>query len=211
MGENGKKLGFLDNDSRFGVMLSQFLSLCALNIIWLALSLPIITIGASTSSLHYALRRLQEGETRTLGAFFAGWKKCWKQATLIWLSVLLMAFLLFLCFRIAQLIGGSFERIAICVFSVPTLFLTMIACYSLPLVARFKLTFFQTVTDSVLLALAHFPRTLLIICLNLLPFLILRFAPAVLSCVIFVWVPVGFAYTALLIQRLLAPTLKQYE
>ena len=40
-----------------------------------------------------------------------------------------------------------------------------------------------------------------VIALNLLPIVLIAMLPSVLACVIFVWVPVGFVLSALLIQN----------
>ena len=206
-----RQFRFLDNDSAFGTAVGRVLSLCALNIIWLVLSCPIITVGASTASLHYALHKLRNGEAGVVRSFFSGWKKCWKQATLVWLLILLFGAFLIQCFWIASMIPGTIGRIVVCLFCIPAMLLLLISCYSFPLIARFELSFLQLVTDSVLLSLAYFPRSLLILVINLLPFLIIRFAPAVLVCVFFVWIPIGFAFAALLIQRILTPTWDSFE
>ncbi len=56
-----------------------------LNVLWLVTSLPIITIGASTTALVYSSMKLLHDEGYPTKNFFHSFKENFKQATLIWL------------------------------------------------------------------------------------------------------------------------------
>ncbi|MDO4651030.1 MAG: DUF624 domain-containing protein [Eubacteriales bacterium] len=59
-----------------------------LNILWVICSLPIFTIGASTTALIYSTRKLRNDDGYPIQNFFASFKENFKQATLIWLIYL---------------------------------------------------------------------------------------------------------------------------
>lgn len=56
-----------------------------LNILWLICSIPIFTIGASTTALVYSCMKLQKDEGYVTENFFKSFKENFKQATGIWL------------------------------------------------------------------------------------------------------------------------------
>ncbi|MBP5454224.1 MAG: YesL family protein [Lachnospiraceae bacterium] len=56
-----------------------------LNILWLVCSLPIITIGASTTALIYSCMKLHKEEGYATKNFFKSFKENFKQSTIIWL------------------------------------------------------------------------------------------------------------------------------
>ena len=57
----------------------------ALNILWLVTSLPIVTIGASTTAMYYTALKLHKDKDVTVWkAFFHSFKQNFMQATAIW-------------------------------------------------------------------------------------------------------------------------------
>ncbi len=191
------------NDSPIEKALGKCLDLCGLNLLWLLCCVPVVTAGAATCALHFALGKREEGEG-VFRSFFRGFRRNFRQATILWLMLLILGAFLFLSFRIAPALGGSVSTVLTVVLFIPALLLAVIAAYGFPLLARFEIASVGVlVIDAVMLGIAYFPKTLSILALNLLPVLLLRFLPSVLVCVLFVWVPVGFSLTALLIQRCL--------
>ena len=70
---------------------------CYLNILWLICSIPIITIGASSTALYYTCLKIVRGEEKNITAkFFQSFKENFKQSTIIWLIMLAIG--LFLSF-----------------------------------------------------------------------------------------------------------------
>ena len=56
-----------------------------LNILWVLTSLPVITIGASTTALFYACMKLQGDEGYPTANYFRSFRENFRQATIIWL------------------------------------------------------------------------------------------------------------------------------
>ncbi|MBQ1312789.1 MAG: YesL family protein [Blautia sp.] len=56
-----------------------------LNMIWLLVSLPVFTLGASTTALIYSCMKLQKDEGYPIANFFHSFKDNFRQATVIWL------------------------------------------------------------------------------------------------------------------------------
>ena len=80
---------FFSYDSRFSQVMMKLSCSCYLNILWFVCSLPIFTIGASTTALYYAsLKIIRDEESHAGRMFFHAFKENFKQATQLWLILL---------------------------------------------------------------------------------------------------------------------------
>lgn len=193
------------NDSRAGVFITKLLRYCALSILWFVCCLPAVTVGAATVALHRAVVLTDSGEDGVFRAFFRAFRESFLQSALLMIICLILAAGLFFCFYAAASFSGAVRSIMIFVFSVPALLLAFILSYSFPLMARFETRFPAIAVDSVMLAIAFFPRTVILLLLNIFPVLVILFMPSGLVCVLFVWAPVGFALTAHWTEQCLEP------
>ncbi len=76
-------------DSKFSRTVIKLCYACFLNILWMICSLPIFTIGASTTALYYSCLKIVRNEEYNAGAmFFRSFKQNFKQATVLWLIML---------------------------------------------------------------------------------------------------------------------------
>ena len=73
-------------DSRFTQVLMKLLYSSYPNILWFICSIPIFTIGASTTALYYTcLKIVRNEEGNVTKTFFKSFKENFRQATVIWL------------------------------------------------------------------------------------------------------------------------------
>lgn len=80
---------FFSYESRFSQLLLKLCYSCLLNFLWFICSLPVFTIGASTTALYYASLKIIRGEESYAGRlFFRSFKENFKQATQLWLILL---------------------------------------------------------------------------------------------------------------------------
>ena len=80
---------FFSYDSKFGQLFLKLAYGCCLNILWLICCLPIVTIGASTTALYYTSFKIAKDEGSYITTmFFRSFKQNFKQATVIWLIML---------------------------------------------------------------------------------------------------------------------------
>ena len=80
---------FFSYESKFSQLLLKLCNACYLNLLWFVCSIPIITIGASTTALYYASLKLVRDEDSHVGAqFFRSFRENFRQATVIWLILL---------------------------------------------------------------------------------------------------------------------------
>ena len=80
---------FFSYESKFSQLLLKLCNACYLNLLWFVCSIPIITIGASTTALYYVSLKLVRDEDSHVGAqFFRSFRENFRQATVIWLILL---------------------------------------------------------------------------------------------------------------------------
>ena len=80
---------FFSYESKFSQLLLKLSYSCYLNLLWLICSLPIVTIGASTTALYYAsLKLIREEENSVTRQFFRSFRENFRQATVLWLILL---------------------------------------------------------------------------------------------------------------------------
>ena len=167
-----------DMDSPFMRFLNRVADLLILNILVMICCIPIITVGAAFTAMHYVLLKIvRDEEGYLLKGFFKSFIMNFKQATLAWLLMLVV---------IAVYVGDAFifkyssvefpKALIIAVIAVGIIAL-MIAVYIFPLIARFENTTRNTVKNAAILAFANLPRTLAMVFFYAVPFIIGYFSP----------------------------------
>lgn len=114
-----------------------------LNILWFLCCLPIVTAGASTTALFYvSLKIAKNEEGRITSAFFHSFRKNFKQATVIWLILLIIGIVLgidgYVFYHMR--FHNVFWTIGTAVFFVALAAYLIIMMYIFPLLSRFENT-----------------------------------------------------------------------
>lgn len=77
---------FFSYESKFSQLLLKICYSCYLNLLWFVCSIPIFTIGASTTALYYTSLKVIRGEESSLTRqFFHSFRENFKQSTILWL------------------------------------------------------------------------------------------------------------------------------
>lgn len=164
---------FFDMDSPVMRVLNRVGDLMIMNFLMIFCCIPVITAGAAFTAMHYVLLKIVRGqEGYLIKGFFKSFKENFKQATLIWLMMLVV---------IAVYVGDSLifnysaltfpKPLVIAVVAVAIL-LAMMAVYVFPLQARFENSVKNTLKNAMLLAFANLPKTLLMMVCYILPLVI---------------------------------------
>ena len=74
--------------------LNTLADLVLLNLLTILCSLPVVTAGASITALYYTMYKLRNQEAKLYRAFFKAFKENFKQATIIWLVLLVIGALI---------------------------------------------------------------------------------------------------------------------
>lgn len=149
--------------SRISEVLSGLIDLIVAGLLWLVCSLPVITIGASTTALYYAVNKcVRHNRGRLTPTFFSGFRRNFRQATLIWLLMLayvLVGLLDAYAFRLMGFGAGTVPYVLSFLFFLPPLLLFP---WVFAFVSRFQNTVSGTLKYCCWLALRHLKETLIL-------------------------------------------------
>ena len=141
-----------------------------LNILMMICCIPIITVGAACTAMHYVLLKMvRDEEGYLIRGFFKSFVQNFKQATLIWLFMLLILIVFVGDWLIFRASAGTFPKALIIGVAVIGIILLMIAVYVFPLLARFDNSIKDTIRNAALLAVGNFPKTLLMLVIYAIP------------------------------------------
>ena len=159
-----------DLDGPLMSILNKIADMMILNILALICCLPIFTAGAAFTALHYvALKIVRNEEGYIAKSFFKAFKENFKQATIIWM-VLLVAILLlvadFWLIKEFELELGYWFKVILGAVFVLVIFT---ATFVFAALARFSNTTLQTIKNAFAMSVLQFPKTILMIILYLIP------------------------------------------
>ena len=164
----------LDLDGPLVRALSDLNTLVILNILTALFCIPVITAGASVAAMHYVI--MEMFENRGDGAareFWKRFKENLRNATPVWLILLAAAVFIYMDCRI--IMGGQMglPRAMLVPLYIGAFIEASIAVYAFPLTARFVYSTGATFKNSAILAVANFPRTVLMVLYHvIMPYLL---------------------------------------
>lgn len=159
-----------DIESPFIQFLNRVADLMILNILVMVCSLPIFTIGASYTAMHYVLLKIvRKEEGYLLRGFFKSFKQNFKQATLIWLGMLVLIAFFGVDFWIFKYSEMEFSKIFMIIFLALALVFVFTAVYVFPVLSRFDNSIKNILRNSVSLAILNPPKTILMTVAYALP------------------------------------------
>lgn len=194
----------------YGIFARFLADLILLNILYIITCIPIITIGASTTALYYTFSQRKRGETSMTRTFFVGFKHNLAQASLIWLIAFLLGALLCLNFYIVSF-WTQYQTIALAILMCPTVLYCSILSYVFPLLGEFENKTIQLLSNSVLMSLAHFPKTLILLLINSFPLIVLLLLPSFIGGMFYIWLPCIFSLCAYLNTNVLSTIFTPYR
>lgn len=152
-----------DANGPFMRFLNVVADIVLLHFLWLLCSIPIFTIGASTTALYYAcMKRIRTGEGYITSNFFHSFKSNFRQSTVIWLILLALGLIFLTDFRYGAYLGNTMGQLMIAgcaVFLIPYLLVLM---YIFPVQAKFENRIVDNFKNAIIMALRHFPYSLLL-------------------------------------------------
>lgn len=194
-------------------MLTRVGDMIIINFLTIICSLPIITAGAAISATHRIMQDfLMDNETTIIRTYFRAFKENFKQATLVWLAlVVIIAALLADVFLINLFIQGSLRSFFVILLSAVALIVFAISMYIFPLLTRYRNTLPQHLRNSLILMITKLPRTIGMMALHALPFVILWLSYNVFLQTLIFWLFVGASFTIFMDTFLLKPVFQQLE
>lgn len=153
-----------ESDSQISVFLSRVFDIILLNALWMFVCIPVITVGAASSAMFtMTLKMVRNEEGYIFRGFFRAFKANFVQATLLWLIALLVAAILMVDLWFFTKYPSALSQIFLVLIMVALFLYGAIFVYVFPLQAQFKNSIPKIIKNSLLIAIGHFPQTLLLI------------------------------------------------
>lgn len=194
------------------LFVSKMGDIMLVNLYFMICSLPLFTIGASWTALYATTMKivrkeeLEEGLTKT---FFKAFKLNFKQASLIWLILVMIGAFFGMDFYLLKQMEKPNVFMQYGLFGLFIVYVAVLL-YVFPILARFDNSIGNTLRNALLMMIAHFPQTLIM--LGTIVVLVLGMGiPYVDIILLSFWVFIGFGGLAYLFSRLFCQIFKQYE
>lgn len=204
--------GFFNYDNPVWRFIGKFGDLILLNILWLVCSIPIFTIGASTTAVYYVtLKLVRDDDGYTIKSFFKSFKENFKQATAIWLVLLAVGAILGVDLYFFTRIytgSGTLKTVMLTVFLAMIIVYAAVFMYIFPLQSRFYNNVRRTFFNAFFMSLRHLFRTIGMIVINgvLIAVGFVFMVPPVLM----IFMLFGFPLLAFINSYILAPVFDLY-
>lgn len=200
-------------ESKFVQFLAMLGNLVILNLLWLITSLPIITIGASTTAMYSVVFKYADNsDDEVIKPFFRAFASNFKQSTLIWLPMCLVAVLLvidgYYLISHANDVSTPFLWVP---FFVVLLVLMVTTAHVFPQIARYDVDTRTALHNTLLMSLLHLFQTVGIVGLNLLPWILMLFLPELVAYTGIFWVMFGASAIAYFNAKVLLKMYKKHE
>lgn len=135
-----------------------------LNILWVICSIPLFTMGASTTALYTVMLKIVKNEEGYIvKGFFRAFKDNFKKATIIWLILGGIGIVLGLDARLVSGMTPPIRTVLQSIFIILGFAWLCVVIYVFPLTARYENTIKNTFKNALLLSVAKLPYTILMV------------------------------------------------
>ena len=200
---------FFDLDSPSMTGLNKFADLIILNLLTIVCCIPVFTIGASITALHFVcLKMVRDEETYIIKSFFKSFRQNFKQATAIWLIELFVFGLLAADFYLMGHADIEFPAWLPSALIAVDVLIFMLGLHVFPLLSRFENTVGRTIKNSVMVGILTLPKTLLMTAICALPVVLIYFFEQILAPFMLL---LGISGPAFLCALVYNKTFKRFE
>lgn len=155
--------GIFNYDNPVWRFIGKFCDVMILNVLWVLCSIPVVTIGASTTAVYYVtLKLVRDEEGPTIRSFFKSFKENFRQATIIWLIMLaagcLLGFDLYFFLEI-QITPSVLRTVMLAIFGGFLMIYLFVLMLVFPLQARFYNPVKRTLFNAFFMSVRHIGHT----------------------------------------------------
>lgn len=179
---------FFSLDSPLMQALNKVADLLWLNVLTVICCLPIVTIGASLTAMNYmALKIVRNEECYITRGFFKSFRENFRQATIIWLILLVITIVLAADYIIMS--AGTDTGFGKVLWGVLVAVAILVACtmlYVFPVLAKFDNTVYKTIKNALMISLMQFPKTIVMLVAYAVPPILFFLLPQAMPlCILF--------------------------
>ena len=148
--------------------IGKLVDMLLLTVVWAVCSLPVVTIGASTSALYYVMLKLAEDKEGSIfQSFFRAFKENFRQSTICWLIMLAIGLVLGGDFYISyQMRESAAAKTLLIVFVILAIVYLMVLTYLFPVLARCEADCKKVFFLSFMMSVKQFGWTLLMLAIT---------------------------------------------
>ena len=209
-------MNLLNEDNVVHIALNKIGDIVIANLLFVLCSLPLITAGPELTALYHCMLRTVKGNNNgTIKTYFRAFKQNFLQSFMIWIGILAFGSILFLNTRFLLHTDSEYGKLFFYLSGAVLGLLVITALYIFPVIAAFSNTLGNLLKNSFLFAFMHFPSTMAIAVISILPLYMtyqdLKLLPLYACC----WFFFGFGLTAyinsLMFYRIFKPYLEKEE
>lgn len=195
----------LDPDSLFGRLILRLMDLIILNLLWIVTSLPIVTLGASTTAMyHVTMQMAMEEDSRIFKTYFRWFFHCfWRSTRLFLVAAAVGAFIAFDFWAAAQL-DSVLGMVSMALIIASAYLYLVLVSHLFPALAYFDGGVWDAVKTGFRFTIANGIHGVWIVGLNLLVPALAWFATPAFIQTSFLWIAVGVALIAYFISLRMA-------
>lgn len=161
---------FLNPDSKFMAVLNKISDVMILNLITIVMCIPVITAGAALTAKDYMCYKLVKNEEGgILKGFFHSFKMNFKQATIIWLVMMVVIGVAGFDVIFAYGLEGEGTGIVRAIMMAAGFFVFIACIMIFPVLARFDNTIKGTIKSGIHMTVAILPRAILMGIMYIIP------------------------------------------
>jgi len=171
-------------------LIARLTDLTVLGLISAVCCLPVVTIGPAVTAMFKSVYDLTlERDNGIIKPYFRAFRANFKQAVTVWLLGLL-GFASLVCdwLLLRLYFEGTAYTVLVWVVLLLAFLLVGVLCYLFPLIARYDNTLHEHVRNAGILAIRYFPKTILMVLIQMLPILMVTYMPFVLLQTILLWI-----------------------
>ena len=191
-------------DSAIYSFFNKLADFLLLNLIWLVMCLPILTIFPATTAMYGVIRHwLRNDDDGVFRLFFIFFRENFKQSFLIGLLWILFMLSIFVNYNIIEHMPGSGKEIMTFLFVVICVIFGMASIYIFPVMVHYKMKWFHVIAFTIFLSMRQLGTTIISGILILLAiFISVGFS----FSIIIIWSP-----TAYLIYLICSKALNKFD
>lgn len=189
-----------NQDSPIMRFLTAFADLIAVNILLIVFSIPVVTCGAAiTAGMRVTRDIMEDNAAHIVRSFWNAFRENFRQATIVWVPHCAMLLGLGYDIYLFQfLMDDSTYKKMLVLLIVLLGILIGAGVYLYMLIARFENTAASQVKNALAMFFHYLPLSLLLTCMNALPFVLFVVSPYLFLQTFVVWAGFGFALICLL-------------
>lgn len=206
---------FFNPESKFMLAMSRIGDLLLLNLMFLISCVPIFTIGAASTAMYTLCFRFDtDREQGLIRSYFRAFRDNFKQATVLWLIILLCGITACINTYIFYILNGVIPFLYV-LFLILFVLVLLIAGYAFPLLSQFDNDNKSTLKNALIFSLGYLPRSIIIAVVNVFPFALMLFDFYLFMHAAFLWAGLYFSAAAyinsFLLKKAFAPYLPKED